>query len=191
MNDTADKPQHSKKMSRRRMLQVGAAATATLIVPRIALADDWIRVDGVGLTSSIPARPSIMRWRPNNPAPQPQFQTVRYTPMRSYSGEARSLSMYNVHTDERINLVYCEKGYYVPEALREVNYFFRDFRTRFIRRATPRNPSTSFRAIDRRKPTRCSRRSSKASLATVCISRAKPRTLICRDASFRCSSGSH
>ena len=138
MNDIADKPRH-KKISRRRMLQMGAAATATLMVPHLALADDWIRVDGVGLTSSIPARPSIMRWRPNNPAAAPaQLQIVRYTPMRSYSGEARSLSMYNVHTDERINLVYCEKGYYVPEALREVNYFFRDFRANLVKEIDPR-----------------------------------------------------
>ncbi len=137
MNETVEKSR-PRKISRRRMLQMSAAATATLMVPGIALADDWIRVNGVGLTLSIPARSSIMRWQPNKPVAQAHYQPVRYTPMRSSSGEARSLAMYNTHTGESINLVYCEKGYYVPDALREVNYFFRDFRANLVKQIDPR-----------------------------------------------------
>ena len=41
--------------------------------------------------------------------------------------------MYNPHTGESLNLVYCENGYYVPGALQEVNYFFRDFRQNLVK----------------------------------------------------------
>ena len=39
----------------------------------------------------------------------------------------RALSFYNVHTGETLKTVYFENGEYVPGALIEVNYFFRDF----------------------------------------------------------------
>jgi uncharacterized protein YcbK (DUF882 family) len=152
MSGNVDQPL-LKRISRRRMLQVSAAATATILVPGIAMADDWIQVSGVPLTSTVHAgRGSIMRWRPNAnraqpryrqyqqpPYPQPQYEPARYTlPTRSYSSETRSLAMYNPHTGEKINLVYCEKGYYVPGALQEVNYFFRDFRQNLIKPIDPR-----------------------------------------------------
>lgn len=137
MNGNDDKPLR-QRISRRRMLQIGAAA-ATMLVPGIALADDWIRVDSVPLTSSIAGRSSIMRWRPNVSHAQPRYQPARYTPpTRSYSSETRSLAMYNPHTGENINLVYCENGYYVPGALEEINYFFRDFRANLIKPIDPR-----------------------------------------------------
>jgi uncharacterized protein YcbK (DUF882 family) len=144
MNDNVDKPSH-KRISRRRMLQVSAAATATILVPGIALADDWIRVNVVPLTSTVPGRSSIMKWRPNANSPQaqtgyqqPHYESARYTPSRSYSGATRSLAMYNPHTGESINLVYCENGYYVPGALNEINYFFRDFRANLVKPIDPR-----------------------------------------------------
>jgi uncharacterized protein YcbK (DUF882 family) len=120
------------------MLQIGAAATA-MLVPGIALADDWIRVDSLPLTSTVPGRSSIMKWRSNTNRTQPHYQQARYTPpTRSYSSETRSLAMYNPHTGESINLVYCENGYYVPGALEEINYFFRDFRANLIKPIDPR-----------------------------------------------------
>jgi uncharacterized protein YcbK (DUF882 family) len=137
MNRNADNP--SRKLSRRRMLQIGAAATATLLVPGLALAEDWIRVDSVPLTSmvrdhpSITGRSSVMRWQPNAPHAQPGYQVARYTPPGNRTGATRSLAMYNTHTGESINLVYCENGYYVPEALNEINYFFRDFRANLVK----------------------------------------------------------
>ena len=137
MNGNVEKASH-KRISRRRMLQVSAAATA-MLVPGIALADDWIRVNAVPLTSTVPGRSSIMKWRSNVNHPQPHYQQARYTPpMRSYSGETRSLAMYNPHTGESINLVYCENGYYVPGALAEINHFFRDFRANLIKPIDPR-----------------------------------------------------
>jgi uncharacterized protein YcbK (DUF882 family) len=136
MNGNEEQPSH-QRISRRRMLQMSAAAAA-MLVPGVALADDWIRVNAVPLTSTIPARSSIMRWKPNANAAQPHYQPARYSPTRSYAGETRSLAMYNPHTGESIDLVYCENGYYVPGALQEVNHFFRDFRANLIKPIDPR-----------------------------------------------------
>jgi len=44
-------------------------------------------------------------------------------------GATRSLSFYNTHTGERLVVEYFASGDYVPDALREVNWFLRDFRT--------------------------------------------------------------
>jgi uncharacterized protein YcbK (DUF882 family) len=49
----------------------------------------------------------------------------------------RALSFYNVHTDETLETVYFEHGEYVPGALREVNYFFRDFRANEVKPIDP------------------------------------------------------
>jgi uncharacterized protein YcbK (DUF882 family) len=136
MSDDIEKPRNSK-ISRRRMLQVSAAATATIIVPGIALADDWIRVNSIPLTSTVSARSSIMKARTRAPEPAAGYQRVRYTP-RSYTGATRSLAMYNPHTGENLNLVYCENGEYVPGALREINFFFRDFRANLVKAIDPR-----------------------------------------------------
>ena len=79
MNDNIDKLR-VETITRRRMLQVGAVATATLLVPGIALADDWIRVNSVPLTSTVPGRSSIMKARPVVPQVEARYQTVGYTP---------------------------------------------------------------------------------------------------------------
>jgi uncharacterized protein YcbK (DUF882 family) len=44
------------------------------------------------------------------------------------SPAVRELSFYNVHTGEALRTTYFEGGQYVPEALLQVNHFFRDFR---------------------------------------------------------------
>ncbi|MBV8362890.1 MAG: YcbK family protein [Deltaproteobacteria bacterium] len=49
----------------------------------------------------------------------------------------RVLSFYNVHTGETLKTVYFDRGEYVPDALREVNYFFRDFRANQVRAIDP------------------------------------------------------
>jgi uncharacterized protein YcbK (DUF882 family) len=50
----------------------------------------------------------------------------------------RALSFYNLHTGETLRTVYFENGEYVPGALLEVNYFFRDFRANQVRAIDPR-----------------------------------------------------
>lgn len=42
---------------------------------------------------------------------------------------ARRLSFYHAHTAETLDVIYAENGYYRSEALAEVNFFLRDFRT--------------------------------------------------------------
>jgi L,D-transpeptidase ErfK/SrfK len=43
--------------------------------------------------------------------------------------QERSLSFYNLHTGESLKAAYWEKGRYLPDALREIWYVLRDFRT--------------------------------------------------------------
>jgi uncharacterized protein YcbK (DUF882 family) len=48
---------------------------------------------------------------------------------RSTIPESRRLAFYHTHTGETLNVVYSERGAYVPDALAEVHHLFRDFRT--------------------------------------------------------------
>lgn len=49
------------------------------------------------------------------------------------AGDIRRIKMYNGRTGESINSIYWVDGKYVKEALREVNFFMRDWRTNDIR----------------------------------------------------------
>ncbi len=41
----------------------------------------------------------------------------------------RELNLYNVSTHEDLKVVYWKEGWYIPEALAEINHIFRDYRT--------------------------------------------------------------
>jgi uncharacterized protein YcbK (DUF882 family) len=43
--------------------------------------------------------------------------------------EAQTLSFYHIHTAETLNITYREHGQLIPEALKEIKRFLRDFRT--------------------------------------------------------------
>lgn len=45
------------------------------------------------------------------------------------SGDIRRIRMYSGRTGERIDMIYWIEGDYVPEAVKEVNHFMRDWRT--------------------------------------------------------------
>lgn len=45
------------------------------------------------------------------------------------STAARRLAFYHTHTGETLDIVYSERGAYVPDALAEIHHLFRDFRT--------------------------------------------------------------
>jgi uncharacterized protein YcbK (DUF882 family) len=47
---------------------------------------------------------------------------------REFSAE-RSLSFFNTHTGENIKALYWNRGEYVPQALGDINYVLRDYRT--------------------------------------------------------------
>lgn len=57
------------------------------------------------------------------------LSAVFTSPVPAYSGgETRTLSLYQVHTKERITITYMKNGKYVPSAMKKLNYFLRDWR---------------------------------------------------------------
>ncbi|MFO1090371.1 MAG: DUF882 domain-containing protein [Hyphomicrobiales bacterium] len=55
------------------------------------------------------------------------------------AGEIRTLSLYHVHTKERITITYKKDGQYIPSAMAQLNYFLRDWRKN---RPTTMSPRT-------------------------------------------------
>ena len=51
--------------------------------------------------------------------------------------DARSIKVFNVHNQELVNVVYWRNGYYQPEGLQSLNYFFRDWRNNTQYRIEP------------------------------------------------------
>ncbi|MGW8325891.1 MAG: DUF882 domain-containing protein, partial [Desulfobacterales bacterium] len=45
----------------------------------------------------------------------------------------RNLFLFNTHTGEKLDVCYYSQGQYQPEALENINYIFRDYRTGEIR----------------------------------------------------------
>ena len=43
-------------------------------------------------------------------------------------GDARTLDLYNIHNGEKLTVLYKKNGQYVPDALKKLNWFFRDWR---------------------------------------------------------------
>lgn len=56
---------------------------------------------------------------------------------RVISKRTRKLSFHNLHTGENLNVVYFEKGKYIPGALEEIDYILRDFRQNEIKPIDP------------------------------------------------------
>ena len=50
----------------------------------------------------------------------------------------RGLSFHHTHTDERLSVVYTRENRLVPESLRQIDHFLRDFRTDEIHEIDPR-----------------------------------------------------
>jgi uncharacterized protein YcbK (DUF882 family) len=50
-----------------------------------------------------------------------------------FSVPKRTLFMYNIHTDQRLDVRYYAHGRYQPDALKEINYLLRDYRTGAIK----------------------------------------------------------
>ena len=49
----------------------------------------------------------------------------------------RQLKFYNLHTSEKLNIVYYEKGRYIPQALAEIDYILRDYRQNVVKSMSP------------------------------------------------------
>lgn len=48
-------------------------------------------------------------------------------------GDIRRIGMYSGRTGERLDMIYWIDGKYVPEAVKEINYFMRDWRTNGVK----------------------------------------------------------
>ena len=121
-----DRSPNDVALSRRRLIGLGVASIAALLLPGAALAEEWVRLTCATPRRSRRARPHDAVYHP------PQQTTARNT------GYGRALAVYNVHTGESINTTYWEGGEYIPGALHEVNYLFRDFRANETRAIDPR-----------------------------------------------------
>jgi uncharacterized protein YcbK (DUF882 family) len=54
------------------------------------------------------------------------------------SNPERSLSIYNLHTSEKLKVVYWAEGGYVPESLTQINHLLRDHRNGKVHEIDPR-----------------------------------------------------
>jgi hypothetical protein len=61
-----------------------------------------------------------------------------YPEMEHISFGPRSITLENIHTDEKLDAIYWDKGAYVPDALEAVNKVLRDFRTGDVYPIDPR-----------------------------------------------------
>jgi uncharacterized protein YcbK (DUF882 family) len=118
-NQTFDRK--NQIVSRRRMIKTGTLGAASLIFAGNALAANWIRLKSSNLSQGV----------------APSWLQARYSLPYSQSAP-RALAIDNVHTGERIRTVYFENGQYIPGALQEINYFFRDFRANEVKPIDPR-----------------------------------------------------
>jgi uncharacterized protein YcbK (DUF882 family) len=54
-------------------------------------------------------------------------------------GETRSISLYHIHTGERLTVTYMQNGHYVPSAMKQINYLLRDWRKNKVVTIDPRS----------------------------------------------------
>ncbi len=53
------------------------------------------------------------------------------------AGNPAPLKFYNLHTGEQLDVVYFEKGHYIPQALAKINYILRDYRENAVKPISP------------------------------------------------------
>jgi uncharacterized protein YcbK (DUF882 family) len=53
-------------------------------------------------------------------------------------GETRTISLYHIHTGERLSVTYMQNGRYVPSAMRQINYLLRDWRRSAVVKIDPK-----------------------------------------------------
>lgn len=62
----------------------------------------------------------------------------KFTPVLSAVQKPKIISLYNIHTDEKLVTCFWNNGEYCPEALKEINNIMRDFRTGQVRKIDPK-----------------------------------------------------
>ena len=119
-------------IDRRRLIQFGLGAGASLGIPGLALARTG---HGHGAHHHTHHRRAFAR---HGPVPLAEMEPIHLAPPILASSEPRSLSFKNLHTNEALEAVYWDKGAYVPDALEAVNKVLRDFRTGEVHPIEPR-----------------------------------------------------
>jgi uncharacterized protein YcbK (DUF882 family) len=112
-------------MHRRKLLQMGLGILSAGVLPFAdARADDDII--GAILEGKVPPTPLV-------PAPP---VALRATPavVAGPIVEPRWVHLRNIHTDEKLEAVYWEKGEYVPDAVQALNKVLRDYRNDEVHR---------------------------------------------------------
>jgi uncharacterized protein YcbK (DUF882 family) len=62
-------------------------------------------------------------------ARQAQSRMFRHPAPHPHASEFKTLAFEHTHTGDKLKLTYFERGRYIEEALQEINYLLRDFRT--------------------------------------------------------------
>jgi uncharacterized protein YcbK (DUF882 family) len=75
-------------------------------------------------SSSLFSRRSFLKFSP--------LAVIAVPPLLKGATPERSLSFYNLHTSEKLKVVYWAEGGYVPESLAAINYNLRDHRTNTV-----------------------------------------------------------
>jgi uncharacterized protein YcbK (DUF882 family) len=71
------------------------------------------------------------------------------------AGDVRRISMYSGRTGESLDTIYWIEGEYIPEVIKEINHFMRDWRTDDVVKMDPRNfdiMAASHRLMDTTEP---------------------------------------
>lgn len=64
---------------------------------------------------------------------------LAFAPLRALArAPGRELRFYHTHTSEKLDIVYAERGAYLPEALARIDYLLRDFRSGDVHPIDPR-----------------------------------------------------
>lgn len=105
-------------MHRRKLLQWGLGAFAAGLAPLAARAEDDI-IGALLEGKAAPPTPAPAVVKPVAPVVSAPVGVVV---------EPRWVSLRNVHTDEKLEAVYWEKGEYVPDAVAALNKVLRDYR---------------------------------------------------------------
>jgi uncharacterized protein YcbK (DUF882 family) len=85
---------------------------------------------GMGTLAAAAAVPSVLQGEimKRSALAAPAVQTPQSTALSAAAADVRRVVLHNLHTDDRLDAVYWEKGAYVPDALAEAQKVLRDWR---------------------------------------------------------------
>lgn len=123
-------------IERRKLLGLGLGVLgASMVGPMAALAQAKLG-DSDPIGDLLMGQAEGLEAVPTNPPPAPVAAPVAsYRPAPTAQ---RWLKLHNIHTQEKLEAVYFEKGEYVPDAVQALDKVLRDFRTGDVHPMNPR-----------------------------------------------------